>query len=582
MLRPDDLSLPTDISDKPFIFISYARRDSHFIYPEIKRLQRNGYRIWYDMADIPAASNWAEETDKAIRACSCFVVFITPGAIESNYVSYEKRKALNVEKPYVRIDLEKLKLPPSLQSQVHGTQAVERYLLYQSEYERQLRRSLSEYVGQPTRDGSATQTTGLSWQAVRSFSVLFAVVFFFLAAVMTWLSTSTTPGGSPANHLVGIFGGVCITFSLLLCVAALAVNHKYLSRRRANITPHNRYARTVVLLCYSAAGFVLLAGAFFALAAASLEMPEPPLNRVSPPMLAALMSGPFLIFATLLILFGWRVQNLYRQRHEPEKIVAQIAVGCLRLGSIGCGLWLILSACTTLLMGTILITGEPAGIRQVIIGSSGPVLAIFLMLIVAWFISASYLRNKSKKLGRAYRAYLDDIRPRLHMLAEPETLASLQQSTMEVLGKLDATLKSALLIFLGESGLLEGHARIILKDADFRYVNLPSNSLPRAILRGIDLGQAMLPGCILFEADLRNAKLNSADLSYANLQGANLRQADLTEAVLEKTNLSGADLTEAKLTLHQLRQARLDNTVLPDGTVTTPDLDLNGISLNQV
>ena len=42
---------------EPYIFISYAHKDSEAVLPVIARLQKDGYRVWYDEGIAPG-SNW--------------------------------------------------------------------------------------------------------------------------------------------------------------------------------------------------------------------------------------------------------------------------------------------------------------------------------------------------------------------------------------------------------------------------------------------------------------------------------------------------------------------------------------------
>lgn len=326
----------------------------------------------------------------------------------------------------------------------------------------------------------------------------------------------------------------------------------------ADPNPHRRTARILAFICYIFAGFLLVAGTFFTLAAATMDLSQPPFESVTNARMAVMMASVFIIVALMIILLGWRLQSLFGQQRRQEKLAAKSAVGCLRLGSLGCGLWALPSTFTVLLTGQILATGEPAGLREIFIGSSGFILAIILMLSVAWFISANFVRPGLDEGRRAYGAYLERIQPSLSGLADPATRAYVQEQTMEVLTKLDTTLKSSLLAHLSKSGLLTGATRIVLQDADFRCVDLRSSNLPYADLRGINLEQADLRGAILFEANLYHARLNNADLSRANLQGANLQHADLTDAVLDGTNLLWANLDETIVAPAQLRRARLE------------------------
>lgn len=54
--------------DQPYLFISYAHKDSDTVLPVITRLQKEGYRIWYDEGIAPGSS-WdvyiSEHLDKS-------------------------------------------------------------------------------------------------------------------------------------------------------------------------------------------------------------------------------------------------------------------------------------------------------------------------------------------------------------------------------------------------------------------------------------------------------------------------------------------------------------------------------------
>ena len=323
----------------------------------------------------------------------------------------------------------------------------------------------------------------------------------------------------------------------------------------AEPNPHRRTARILAFACYIFAGLVFVASIFFTLAAATVDMSQLPIQGVTNQQMAIMVASIFMIVFIIIVLLGWRVQSLFGQHRRQEKLVAKSAVGCLRLGSLGCGLWALPSTVTVLLTGKMLATGEPAGLREIFVGLSGFILAIILMLSIAWFISANIVPPNLEEGKRAYQAYLALIQPRLFRLAEPETRAYVQEQTMEVLTKLDTTLKSSLLDYLSKSALLTGATRIVLQAADFRRVDLRLINLPRADLREINLEEAKLQGANLFEANLYKATLKKADLSRANLQGANLQQADLTDAVLAGTNLRGAHLAGAIVTSAQLNQA---------------------------
>lgn len=323
----------------------------------------------------------------------------------------------------------------------------------------------------------------------------------------------------------------------------------------AEPNPHQQTTRVVAFACYIVAGVVLVAGVLFTLAAATMDLSRLPVEgTVTNLRMAVMIASMFVIIALMIALTGWRVQGLFGGQRRQEKLLAKSAAGCLRLSSLGCGLWLVPSTATALMAGVWLTTGEPLGLKEVFVGASGPLLVIGGMLAAARFISATFINLKGE---RAYDDYLKRIKPRLPAIADPETRAYVQEQTLEVLTKLDTTLKSALLDYLSRSRLLTGPNRIGLHGADFRGVDLRSLDLPDADLSGVNMEQADLRGARLFQADLRKARLNKADLSRANLQWADLRQADLTDAVLAGTKLSGANLLEATVTPTQLDQARM-------------------------
>ncbi|MFX1250211.1 MAG: toll/interleukin-1 receptor domain-containing protein [Promethearchaeota archaeon] len=65
---------------EPFIFVSYSHKDNLIVFPEIRRLQEAGYRIWYDEGII-AATKMAEAIPTAIDQSAFFLVFISPNSV---------------------------------------------------------------------------------------------------------------------------------------------------------------------------------------------------------------------------------------------------------------------------------------------------------------------------------------------------------------------------------------------------------------------------------------------------------------------------------------------------------------------
>jgi uncharacterized protein YjbI with pentapeptide repeats len=153
-----------------------------------------------------------------------------------------------------------------------------------------------------------------------------------------------------------------------------------------------------------------------------------------------------------------------------------------------------------------------------------------------------------------------------------------------------------------------------LENANLRYVslfraNLKAAKLSKANLRETELSQANLRNADLWQASLRGALATGITLSAANLSDANVQDAELSYAGLQDAVLLGANLKGAILSNADLQGAVLgaddpgaqpyyvdfaliyrgevevkherppdahfdDSTVLPDGTLWSPDTDM--------
>lgn len=108
--------------------------------------------------------------------------------------------------------------------------------------------------------------------------------------------------------------------------------------------------------------------------------------------------------------------------------------------------------------------------------------------------------------------------------------------------------------------------RAVLERASFSAANLRG-----ANFKGANLAKANLKG-----ADLRGTIMLAVDLSGADLRWANLEGVDLAGSIIASANFEGANLKNTSLKgtdpgkwwwKAKLEEAKLDGTVLPDGTV---------------
>ena len=66
----------------PYIFISYAHKDSDIVLPIISRLQKDGYRVWYDEGIAPG-SNWDKYISEHLDRCSVVIGFLSKAYVKS-------------------------------------------------------------------------------------------------------------------------------------------------------------------------------------------------------------------------------------------------------------------------------------------------------------------------------------------------------------------------------------------------------------------------------------------------------------------------------------------------------------------
>ena len=234
------------IPDGPFIFVSYSSKDTSFVHSEIKRLERQGYRVWYDKGELQPARFWDDEIRQAIAACTCFIVFITEDSVVSYNVCDEIEQALQANKPFIGVYWDNVVLPRDLQAPVRRRQTLDRYSMHQSAYEEPLEKTLSEYIPvtvPPTpQEREIAPLLAPSVPAGDMLPKLVAFGLAFLGALLLFVGvvaivtpniiSAKSPDDFLNNRLIGLIGGITfILIGLGLTGAAFAVFRVYLRRR---------------------------------------------------------------------------------------------------------------------------------------------------------------------------------------------------------------------------------------------------------------------------------------------------------------------------------------------------------------
>lgn len=145
------MSIPFEAyqGEDPYIFVSYAHKDKDVVYDEIKKLNKEGYRIWYDEG-IQPANEWPEEIAVAINKCSTFLVFISPQSVESKNVRNEINYALRKNKKFIAIYIKETTLQPGLELQMGSIQAIMKFQMPDDHYYSKLIKNLTPSTYQST------------------------------------------------------------------------------------------------------------------------------------------------------------------------------------------------------------------------------------------------------------------------------------------------------------------------------------------------------------------------------------------------------------------------------------------------
>lgn len=122
-MNPVSLPFRSYEGGEPYIFVSYAHSDSERVFPIIRRLFDDGYRLWYDEG-IDPGTEWPEEIAAHLEGCHALLLFISPRSIESHNVRREINLALNRKKRLLCVYLEETQLSAGMEMQLSLLQSI--------------------------------------------------------------------------------------------------------------------------------------------------------------------------------------------------------------------------------------------------------------------------------------------------------------------------------------------------------------------------------------------------------------------------------------------------------------------------
>lgn len=127
--------------EEPFVFVSYAHVDMAEVYEDLTELHRVGYRIWYDEG-IEPGQQFAGVIQDSIKKSAFCIAFLSPAAVESNWVRSEVSFSLNAQKQFLAVHLKETELRHGLGVLLETRLALRKHELPREEYLRRLKHAL--------------------------------------------------------------------------------------------------------------------------------------------------------------------------------------------------------------------------------------------------------------------------------------------------------------------------------------------------------------------------------------------------------------------------------------------------------
>lgn len=90
---------------EPFVFVSYAHKDSDIVLPLVRGLQERGFRMWYD-GGLEVGAEWPDYIAEHLEKCSCVLAFASANFGNSHNCRREVNFAIELRKDPIVIYLE--------------------------------------------------------------------------------------------------------------------------------------------------------------------------------------------------------------------------------------------------------------------------------------------------------------------------------------------------------------------------------------------------------------------------------------------------------------------------------------------
>jgi hypothetical protein len=245
--------IPAYEGKEPYIFVSYAHKDSAVVFRLVEQLNERGYRIWYDEG-IEPGSEWPEYIANHLLGAEMVLSVLTPSAVNSVNCRREINFALSKNKPVLTIYMEDIELPVGLELQLSSQQSV-LYYTYDSEerfldkietcqHLRPCKRAAGE-SGAAGSGAAAAQTGGSVSAKAADASAARGAASGRMGASGTSSAAGTTSGSGPSSagaklapNKIALIAGAC--------VAVLVIFFLINPGKKKNAEPENAVTATTV------------------------------------------------------------------------------------------------------------------------------------------------------------------------------------------------------------------------------------------------------------------------------------------------------------------------------------------------
>ena len=120
--------------NQPYIFISYAHKDTDTVLPIIESLTASGFRVWYD-AGIEKGTHWNDNIAAHLDNCTIFIPFVSKAFCESKFCQMELHRAFEKDKHPIPIYLENVDLSSVSQGNDMWISQFQKIFFYETPWE---------------------------------------------------------------------------------------------------------------------------------------------------------------------------------------------------------------------------------------------------------------------------------------------------------------------------------------------------------------------------------------------------------------------------------------------------------------